>query len=81
MTHPLSARLVLLAAAAALAASLVFALIVAESRDYDGRPGTGSARAAEVRGASGPPEVRGAAIRALDAASAGGLRVVRTAAR
>ena len=53
MTHPLSARLVLLAAAAALAASLVFALIVAEHRDYDGRPEKGPARAAEVR-AAGP---------------------------
>ncbi|MDQ3741454.1 MAG: hypothetical protein M3389_10995 [Actinomycetota bacterium] len=37
MTHPLTARLVLLAAAAALAASVVFALIVAEHRDIDAR--------------------------------------------
>ena len=43
MAHPLSSRLVLLAAAAALAASLVFAMIVAEHRDGDGRAAIGSA--------------------------------------
>lgn len=43
MTHPLPARLVLLAAAAALAAALVFAMVVAEARDLDRRPVTRSA--------------------------------------
>ena len=37
MAHPLSARILLLAAAAALAASLIFAMLVAEQRDIDGR--------------------------------------------
>ena len=37
MTHPLSARIVLLAAAAALAACVLFAMVVAEQRDVDGR--------------------------------------------
>ena len=36
MTHPLSARLVLLAAAAVLALSVVWAMAVAEVRDGDG---------------------------------------------
>ena len=35
VTHPLPARLVLLAAAAALALSLVFAMVVAEQRDVE----------------------------------------------
>jgi hypothetical protein len=38
VTRPLSARLVLLALAAALAASVMWALIVAEHRDVDGTP-------------------------------------------
>ena len=38
MTRPLSARLVLLAAAAALALSVVWAMAVAEHRDVDTRP-------------------------------------------
>jgi hypothetical protein len=42
VTHPLHARLLLLAAAAALAASLVFAMIVAEARDVDARAGSAS---------------------------------------
>ena len=48
MTRPLPARLVLLALAAALAASLVFAMIVAEHRDVDGR----------AKGASVAPNMR-----------------------
>ena len=36
MTHPLSARLVLLAAATVLALSVVWAMAVAEARDGDG---------------------------------------------
>jgi len=40
VTRPLPARLVLLAAAAALAAAMVFAFLVAEHRDFD-RPATG----------------------------------------
>jgi hypothetical protein len=44
VTRPLPARLVLLAAAAALAACLVFSLMMAEYRDVDGRAsGAGSA--------------------------------------
>jgi hypothetical protein len=38
VTRPLSARLVLLAAAAALALSVMWAMIAAEHRDGDGRP-------------------------------------------
>lgn len=38
VTRPLSARLVLLAAAGALALSLVWAMIAAEARDIDGEP-------------------------------------------
>ena len=44
MTRPLPAKLVLLALAAALAACLVFSMIVAEQRDIDGQaPGLGRA--------------------------------------
>ena len=42
VTRPLPARFVLLAAAAALALSLVFAMVVAESRDLDRRPVSGA---------------------------------------
>jgi hypothetical protein len=61
VTHPLSARLVLLAAAAALAASLVFAMIVAEHRDGNGARGLAevAGRAADVRTA-GVAEAAGA---------------------
>ena len=71
MTHPLSARLVLLAAAAALAASLVFAMIVAEHRDRDGRQGL-----ATVEGGAAKP-------RSAPAATAAGerIRVVRATRR
>lgn len=54
VTRPLPARLMLLAAAAALAASLVFAIIVAEHRDGDRRPVNRSAA----------PELRVDAVRA-----------------
>ena len=50
MTHPLHARLVLLAAAAALAASLVFAMVVAEHRDVDARAKGASVAPARVEG-------------------------------
>jgi hypothetical protein len=47
VAHPLSARLVLLAAAACLALSVVWAMVAAEIRDEDGpRP---AASGAEVR--------------------------------
>ena len=42
VAHPLSARLVLLAAAAALALSVVWAMAVAEARDVDARAATSS---------------------------------------
>ena len=42
VTRPLSARLVLLAAAAALALSVMWAMLVAEHRDVDARAATGS---------------------------------------
>ena len=70
MTHPLSARLVLLAAAAALAASLVFAMIVAEHRDLDGSVGLGG-----VAGAAAKPSAEAAA-----ATRAERLRVVELSA-
>ena len=44
VTHPLSARLVLLAAAAALALSVVWAMLAAEQRDVDARAAKASAR-------------------------------------
>ena len=69
MTHPLSARLLLLAAAAALAASLVFAMIVAEHRDVDARPAH--------RPAAGATELR---VDALRPSPAERLRAVGVAA-
>ena len=42
MTRPLPARLGLLASYAALALALVFAIVVAESRDLDSRPASGA---------------------------------------
>jgi hypothetical protein len=49
VTRPLPARLVLLAAAAALAAAMVFSLLVAEARDFD-RPATsGPGAVSELR--------------------------------
>ena len=58
VTRPLSARLVLLAAAAALAACLVFSLVVAEHRDIDGRaPGISGALTELETGAAGAAPV------------------------
>ena len=54
MTHPLSSRLVLLALAAALAASLVFAMVVAEQRDVDGRAAAFGASVTELLAAAAP---------------------------
>ena len=60
VTRPLPARLVLLALAAALAASMVFAMVVAEHRDGDNRPGrTLSAAPAETVDPSADAAVRG----------------------
>ena len=59
MTRPLPARLVLLAAAAALAACLVFAMVVAEQRDVELAPAPAGASAPELRldgAASAPAE-------------------------
>ncbi len=67
MTHPLSARLVLLAAAAALALSLVFAMVVAEHRDFDASRGLGT-----VTGTAAQPSADTAAATAAER-----LRVVR----
>ena len=69
VTHPLAARLVLLAAAAALAACLVFAMVVAEQRDVDlQRDPAGAGRAV--------PELR---MGEAAAAPADQLRAVSTA--
>ncbi len=62
VTRPLSARLVLLAAAAALALSLVWALAVAEHRDSDTRPVKRSV-AIDLR-APAPQDARAVAVRA-----------------
>ncbi len=68
MTHPLSSRLLLLAAAAALAASLVFAMIVAEHRDGDGRVAAGPAtvralKASPAKSLEQPPVERLRSVR------------------
>ena len=53
VAHPLSARLVLLAAAAALALSVVWAMAVAETRDVDSRAAT-SSRVVELAATAKP---------------------------
>jgi hypothetical protein len=63
VAHPLSARLVLLAAAAALAASLVFAMIVAEHRDLDGRAKGSAAAPLRLDGARPAPVERLGSVR------------------
>lgn len=55
MTRPLPARLVLLAAAAALATALVFSLLVAEARDLDGTAGAGAVSELRVDGLGAAP--------------------------
>ena len=59
VSHPLQARLVLLAAATALAVSMIFAVIVAEHRDGPTRAATPGAAAGDTRGvdALGAPPV------------------------
>lgn len=55
VTRPLPARLLLLAAAGALALSLVWAVVVAEVRDVDrpANPGAAQERVAPAAGAAG----------------------------
>jgi hypothetical protein len=57
VAHPLSARIVLLAAAACLALSVVWAMVAAEMRDTDARPAKRSG-ATELR-APAADEARG----------------------
>jgi hypothetical protein len=62
VTHPLSARLVLLAAAACLALSLVWAMVAAEMRDVDA-PRAQDRGAAQVRGVDGEASAVRVAVR------------------
>ncbi|HEX8086224.1 MAG TPA: hypothetical protein VF529_18165 [Solirubrobacteraceae bacterium] len=63
VTHPQSARLLLLALATALAACLVFAIVVAEHRDGDGPRAAPEVRVEGFRAAP-PAEPRGVAVAA-----------------